>query len=131
MVEKKVKVLIVDDEQMICDILETDLSERGYLCTSVRNGKDALAKLCKEKYHVVLLDIVLPGGKSGLEVIREIWLHHGNVAVIMITGINSADIAIATEQYGAFGYIVKPFDLNEVDNSVRTALLEKFGSTKL
>jgi CheY-like chemotaxis protein len=56
------KVLIVDDEQMICDVLETDLSERGYLCTSVRSGEDALTELCKEKYHVVLLDIILPGG---------------------------------------------------------------------
>jgi DNA-binding NtrC family response regulator len=126
------KVLIVDDEQMICDVLETDLSERGYLCTSVRSGEDALTELCKEKYHVVLLDIILPGeGKSGLEVLREIWLHHSNIAVIMMTGINSADVATATEGYGAFGYIVKPFDLNEIDASIRTALLAKFGSTKL
>ncbi|MFC1967619.1 response regulator [Chloroflexota bacterium] len=131
MVEKKVKVLIVDDEQMICDVLETDLSERGYLCTSVRNGKDALAKLCEEKYQVVLLDIVLPGGISGIETLVEILQHHGYVAVIMITGINSPDVAIATEGYGASGYIVKPFDLNEVDASIRKALLAKFGSTRL
>jgi DNA-binding NtrC family response regulator len=49
----------------------------------------------------------------------------------MMTGINSADVATASEGYGAFGYIVKPFDLNEIDASIRTALLAKFGSTKL
>ena len=49
----------------------------------------------------------------------------------MITGIDSADLAIAAEQYGAFGYIVKPFDLNEVDTSIHEALLEKFGTTKI
>ena len=120
------KVLIVDDEQMICDVLETGLRKRGFLCESVGTGEDALAKLNKEKYHIVLLDVMLPGGESGIEVLRQIWQQHGNVAVIMITAVDSTELAVATKQYGAFGYITKPFDLNTVEASIRTAIQEKF-----
>ncbi len=74
MVEEKIKVLIVDDSPMVCDVLETDLTERGYLCAPVGNGKDALIKICEDKFHVMLLNLMLGGGLSGLDVLREIGL---------------------------------------------------------
>ena len=125
--EEKVTVLIVDDEKMICDVLENDLSERGYECTSAQTGEDALTELRLKKYDVVLLDIRLPG-ISGLEVLMDIWLHHKGTATIMITGVNDVDTAVAAMKSGADDYIAKPFDLNKVDTSIRKALVAKQAS---
>ncbi len=129
MANKKQKILIVDDEQVICDLLHDELSERGYLCTAVLSGNDALAKLAAEDFDVVLLDIRLPG-MSGMEVLREIWLNHGNTATIMITAINDVDTAVEAIQLGASDYIVKPFDLDRVNTSVRAALEAKTAISK-
>jgi len=60
MVNQKPSVLIVDDEQVVCDVLYDELSDRGYLCTTALSGKEALAKLAAEDFAVVLLDIRLP-----------------------------------------------------------------------
>ncbi len=121
MVSKKPNVLIVDDEQVVCDLLHDELSERGYLCTTVLSGDDALGKLAKQDFDVVLLDIRLPG-MSGMEVLREIWLNHGNTATIMITAVNDVDTAVEAMKLGASDYIVKPFDLDRVNTSIRAAL---------
>ncbi|GAG71250.1 unnamed protein product [marine sediment metagenome] len=77
MVNQKPSVLIVDDEQVVCDVLYDELSDRGYLCTTALSGNDAVAKLAAEDFAVVLLDIRLPG-MPGMEVLREIWLNHTN-----------------------------------------------------
>lgn len=127
MVEEKMAVLIVDDEQMICDVLENDLSERGYECTSAQTGEDALTELRLKKYDIVLLDIRLPG-VSGLEVLREIWLHHRGIATIIITGVDDVDTSVEAMKSGADDYIVKPFDLDRVDTSIRKALVAKQAS---
>ena len=124
MAKKKSKVLIVDDEQVICDLLREELSERGYLCTAVLSGDDALAKLAREDFDVILLDIRLPG-MSGMDVLREIWLNHTNTATIMITAVNDVNTAVLAMKWGASDYIVKPFDLDKLNASIRTALETK------
>ena len=124
MVDEKVKVLVVDDDKIICDVLENALSERSYELTSVYSGSDALYELKNKAYDVVLLDIGLPG-MSGLEVLTNIWLHHKGIATIMITGVDDTDTAVAAMKTGANDYIVKPFDLDRVDESIRKALLAK------
>jgi len=123
-VKKKPSVLVVDDEQVICDLLHDELSEQGYLCITVLNGDDALAELAAHHFDVVLLDIRLPG-MSGMEVLREIWLKHANTATIMITAVNDVDTAVRAMKLGASDYITKPFDLDKLGNSVRTALEPK------
>ncbi len=127
MIEEKVTVLVVDDEQMICDVLENDLSERGYECTSAQTGEDALTELRLKKYDAVLLDIRLPG-VSGLEVLREIWLHHRGIATIIITGVDDVNTSVEAMKSGADDYIVKPFDLDSVDASIRKALVARQAS---
>ncbi len=124
MVNKKPRVLIVDDEQVVCDVLHDGLSKRGYLCATTLDGNDALTKLAAQDFEVVLLDIRLPG-ISGIEVLREIWLNHGNPATIMITAVNDADTAVEAMKSGASDYIVKPFDLDRVDASILTVLESK------
>ena len=124
MANKKQKILIVDDEQVICDILHDELSEQSYLCTTVLNGDDALAQLAKQDFDVVLLDIRLPG-MSGMEVLREIWLNHTDAATIMITAVNDVDTAVQAMKLGASDYIVKPFELDRVSTTIGTALEAK------
>ncbi len=124
MLNKKPSILIVDDEQVVCDVLYDVLSKRGYLCTTVLDGDDALAKLATQDFDVVLLDIRLPG-MSGMEVLREIWLNHGNTATIMITAVNDIDTAVEAIKLGASDYIVKPFDTDRITTSIRTALETK------
>ena len=127
--KKKPRVLIVDDEQVVCDLLHEELSERGYLCTTVLSGDDALSKLATEDFEVVLLDIRLPG-MSGMEVLREIWLNHSDAATIMITAVNDVDTAVLAMKWGAADYIVKPFDLDRATTSIRTTLETKPAAKK-
>ncbi len=129
MVDRKPKVLVVDDEQVICDLLHDDLTERGYLCTTVLSGNDAVAKLATEDFEVVLLDIRLPG-MSGMEVLREVWLNHGDTATIMITAVNDVATAVEAMKLGASDYIVKPFDLDRVYASIHSALETKPAAQK-
>jgi DNA-binding NtrC family response regulator len=129
MVNKNPKILIVDDEEVVCDLLREELSERGYLCTAVLSGNDALSKLAKEDFEVVLLDIRMPG-MSGMDVLRETWLNHSHTAVIMITAVNDVDTAVQAIQLGASDYIVKPFDLGRIDASIRAALESKPATDK-
>lgn len=121
MANRKVSVLIVDDEQVICDFLHDELSEQGYFCVRVLNADMALAKLRTRYFDIALVDIKLPG-ISGMELLRKIRSHHHNTAVIMITGINHIDTAIEAMRLGALDYIVKPFDITRVSSSIDTAL---------
>lgn len=129
MVNKKPRVLIVDDEQVVCDVLHDELSEQGYQCTSVLSGDEAISKLGANGFDAVLLDIRLPG-MSGMEVLREIWLHHSETVTIMITAINDVDTAVEAMKLGASDYIVKPFDLDRVAASIRTALETRQATSK-
>jgi len=121
MVCKKPSVLIVDDEQVVCDVLSDELTEHGYLCATALNGNDALSKLVTQDFDVVLLDIRLPG-ISGIEVLREIRSNHRRTAAIMITAVNDLKTAVEAMKLGASDYIVKPFDPYTVSTSVRTLL---------
>jgi len=124
MTAKKPRVLIVDDEQIICDLLQDELSGRGYQCTTALNGDEALTNLAKQEFDAILLDIRLPG-MSGMEVLREIWLNHINTSTIMITAVNDVNTAVEAMKLGALDYIIKPFELDRVDASIRNALETK------
>ncbi len=129
MASKKISVLIVDDEQVVCEFLVDELSERGYLCTTALDGNAALAQLGTGHFDVVLLDIRLPG-ISGMEVLREVLLRHGNIGIIMVTAINDVDTAVEAMKLGASDYIVKPFDPDAVDASIRGAAKTRRTLTK-
>lgn len=124
MTTKKLSVLIVDDEQVVCKLLYDELSERGYLCSIALNGHDALTKLASKDFDIVLLDIKLPG-MSGMEVLSTIRSARHNTAAIMITGVNSVYTAVEAMKLGAADYIVKPFSLVEVNTSIQIVLETK------
>jgi len=121
MIYEKPSVLIVNDEQVVCDLLYDELEERGYPCTTAYNGDNALSELATQDFHVVLLDIRLPG-ISGIEVLKEIRANYGDAATIMITAINDVYAVVEAMKLGASDYIVKPFELGRVITSIDTAL---------
>ena len=123
---KKPSVLIVDDEQVVCDLLHDELSELGYLCTTASNGNDALTELLAHDFDVALLDIRLPG-MSGMKVLAEMQSNHLNTLAVMITAVNDIRTAVEAIKLGALDYIVKPFDIDRVYTSVHKALEESRG----
>ena len=129
MVNNRPKVLIIDDEKILCDLLYDALSERGYQCAAVLSGDEGLARLTMESFDVVLLDIRLPR-MSGLDVLREIRSDHDDTVTIMITGITDIDTVVESMKLGALDYLVKPLDLDKVDISIRAALENKPSAEK-
>ena len=129
MVCQKPSVLIVDDEQAVCDLLHDELSERGYLCATALDGNEALAKLATEDFNVALVDIKL-ARVSGIEVLRKMQSNYPNTVAIMITAVNKVDTAVEAIKLGASDYIVKPLDLDRVNTSIRTALETKQVTSK-
>jgi FixJ family two-component response regulator len=115
------KVLIVDDEETICDLVCEDLAEEGYVCDIASNAEDAFTKLETYKYDVALLDIVLPR-KSGMDILRTIQECYQMTAVVMLTAVKDLDTAVEAMKLGAADYITKPFTLDKLNTSVSTAL---------
>jgi len=120
----RIRVLIVDDEQVVCDLLSEELTERGYLCTTVLSGQEALAKTKEERFGLVLLDVRLPG-LSGMGVLRKLSEERPSFPVIMITALNDASTAVEAMKLGAYDYIVKPFDVDQVESCMRRALKQR------
>lgn len=124
----KEKILIVDDEQMIRWTLRETLKGWGYNYIEAENVGDALSLFDQEHPEAVLLDINLPDG-SGLDVLREVKRKSPQTIVIMITANVMVDDTIAALRGGAYDFISKPINLNELQitlrNSLETRLLRK------
>ena len=115
------RVLVVDDQDVICEVLRALLRREGFDVETCADGKSALAKLRASAYDVVLLDKNLPD-LSGLEVLAEARKLRPDLEIIMITGYASLDSALSALRRGAYDYLVKPFaDLGEVSEKVRRA----------
>ena len=119
------KVLVVDDNQDVRDLVVHFLSSDGFQVFSASNGDDALAILKSNPINLVLLDVMMPG-KSGLDVLREIrtgsnkTIHE--VPVMMITAKSSTDDIDAALAVGANSYVIKPFRANTIREKVRSIL---------
>jgi len=120
MAEKRARLLIVDDESQIRDVLRDFLSQ-SYDCVALNSGEDALALLSTESFDVIISDITM-ARMSGLEMVPHILNLSPETVIIMISGRRTIEFAIDAMRAGAFDYITKPFDLSEVDAAVRRAL---------
>jgi putative nucleotidyltransferase with HDIG domain len=115
------KILIVDDETRVREILSRKLADEGYNCLTAPNGSNALKLLKSDQVDLVLLDIMMPG-KSGTEVLKEIKATHPDTAVIMVTAVADVQTAIGLMKAGAYDYIIKPVELNVLLVSLSRAL---------
>jgi DNA-binding NtrC family response regulator len=115
------RILIVDDEEIVIKSCLRILAGDEFQVESVQDGREALKKIEENPYDVVILDIMMPT-IDGLEVLRRVKETHPNVDVIMITGLSQVDTAVQAMKLGAFDYISKPFEPDELKLVVFRAL---------
>jgi putative nucleotidyltransferase with HDIG domain len=118
--QSRARILIVDDEHDINEILSDLLSER-YDCVSANSAEAALTELGKSEFELVISDITMPG-MSGLEMLPHVKSLSPNTVVVMISGMQTVESAIGALRLGAFDYLMKPFDLRQVEAVVKRAL---------
>ena len=114
------RILIVDDEVEITEIL-ADLLSEDHECLKAGSAEDALAHLRDGEFHLVISDITMPG-MSGLEMIPHVKELSPETVVVMISGMQTVESAIGALRLGAFDYLMKPFDLRQVEAVVKRAL---------
>jgi DNA-binding NtrC family response regulator len=117
-------LLVVDDEFSVRDSLYNWFRKDGYRVDTAENATEALQRLQESSYDVVLLDIKLPG-MDGIELQRRIHQIDPNLAVIMITAYASVETAVQALKQGAFDYVTKPIDPDELSHLVRNALEQR------
>ena len=114
-------ILIVDDEPLIREILVRKLSNSGYRPVAVENAFEALDKMRGTPFPVVLSDIMMPG-IDGIELLKKLRASYPDTAVVMITAVSNVSAAVEALREGAYDYLIKPFNLEEVAFSVRNTL---------
>lgn len=121
----KTKILIVDDERDIVELLEDLLLQKGYDVAKALTRAEAKAQIEAFKPSIMLLDIKLPDG-DGVDFLKELRPEHPDLDVIMITGLADKEIALEALKNGAADYITKPIDLNYLTNSVLAKVVTGF-----
>ena len=113
------RVLVVDDEEIVRESLGGWLEKDGYAVASASDGRSAVERMKSQPWNVVLVDLKMPG-MDGLQVLEEARKLQPDAAVIMMTAYATVDTAVAAMKLGAFDYLIKPFDPEEL-----TLLLKK------
>jgi putative two-component system response regulator len=119
--ETREQILVVDDLASLRWLMSHKLHDEGYGCKEAADGDAALEIMSKQRFDLVLLDIMMPG-KSGMEVLDEIVRRYPDTAVIMVTARDSAKTAVEAMRMGAYDYIIKPVNYYELPARVRKAL---------
>jgi CheY-like chemotaxis protein len=114
-------ILIVDDETSMCTVLSNLLERHAYTTLTAENGKQAIEVIKRNQVKLVLLDVHLPD-IDGVEVLRKIKKIDKNIPVIMCSGFDDVDFAVESMKFGAFDYVRKPFDNEEVIDKIEKAL---------
>ena len=108
------KVLLVDDEADFLDVMVKRLRKRDVDAAGLSDGNQVIESIEKNNYDVVVLDVRMPGCKSGIEILKDIKKYRPLVEVIMLTGHALLDVAKDGIANGAFDYMVKPADIDEL-----------------
>ncbi len=124
------KILVVDDEADLRDLLERSFAREGHDVVAVPDGRQALAYASRDGFDVVLLDVALGPGPSGYEVARELRAQRNVVPIIMLTALDSEADAVQGLEAGADDYVTKPFGLAELRSRIR-AVLRRAGGRAL
>ena len=124
MIKIPTRVLLVDDEKDFVEMLSLRLNEVGEKVTAAYSGKECLETLENKEIDVVILDIKMPG-MDGMETLREIKKRFPLVEVIMLTGHGSAETAVEGMKLGAFDYLMKPADFNDLTTKLEGARKRK------
>jgi putative two-component system response regulator len=115
------RLIVVDDEEPIREVLSRILERSGYSCDSASDAAEALQVMSERDYDLLLTDMDMPG-ISGLDLIMQVGRDHPETATMMVTGMDDTVLAHSALDMGAYGYIIKPFEPNEVVINVANAL---------
>jgi putative nucleotidyltransferase with HDIG domain len=122
---EKNRVLVVDDEMVMCTLLSDMLKDKGYHVDYVQNATEGLKAMSKASFDVVIVDIKMPG-MNGIEFLREVKLKEDpEASVIIITGYGSLESAQHALRLGAYDYITKPFDTDKIYFTIRRAVASR------
>jgi putative two-component system response regulator len=119
--KNKAQILVVDDEVHVQEILKSTLEDAGYECVALSDAESALTVLASQNFDIALLDSRI-AGTQGTELLQDIKKGYPEVVVLLITAIDNASTAIENIRFGAYDYIVKPFNLDQALISVNRAL---------
>lgn len=114
------QVMIVDDEEIVCDRIKNHLEKSGYHVDTYTNSEKALEALEHKRFHVVVTDLKM-AGPTGLDVLHNVRDRGYPTQVIIITGYASFEAAREAEAVGAFDFLCKPFELKELTKLVKHA----------
>jgi two-component system response regulator AtoC len=117
----QIHILVVDDDEVTCNLLEEVLSKEGYAVDRALNGREAIDKGGRSRYDVVLTDIKMIG-VDGMEVLRSYRQKSPETIMIMMTAFGSIETAIRAIKEGAYDYVSKPFKLEEIKLTIHRAL---------
>lgn len=115
------KILIVDDEESIREVVHTLLDAQGYDCSVAVNGRNALEQFSAGSYDLILSDIVMPE-MDGLRLLEQVHAADKDVPVIMVTALHDITTALDAIRMGAYDYLLKPFEKDQLYLSVKRAL---------
>jgi two-component system response regulator HydG len=115
------RILIIDDDRSMCDVLETELRRREFDVASVTSPQDALARFEREDYGLVITDVNM-AGMNGVELCKQLVSRREDMPVIVITAYANMETAIAAIRAGAYDFVTKPFDLDELALTIERAL---------
>lgn len=123
--EKKVKILLADDEPTILQFLDLGLAGEGYEVRLAANGTEALREAEQFRPHIVILDIMMPE-MNGFDVCRRLKEDGGNVAIIMLSAKDAVEDRVTGLTLGADDYLVKPFSFEELLARIQARLRNQF-----
>jgi len=118
----KHSILIVDDEADLRELLLESLDRQGYSAEAVASGEEALARMAKQSFSVVITDLHMPGGLTGLDLIEAIRSRFPDTLCILITAFATLDTSIEALKRGAYDFIPKPFRLSDMEVVLNRAL---------
>lgn len=114
------RILLIEDDDRVRNMVAAALDRAGWLCTGVASGEAALSSFASEPFDLVVLDLGLPG-MSGIEVLRQLRAR-SDVPVLVMTAAGGLDDRVAGFDFGADDYVVKPFEIAELERRVRAVL---------
>ncbi len=114
-------ILVVDDEESVRRLLSRILLRGGYECTLAADAAEARKFIKNRNFELILCDVAMPG-ESGIDFIRYVAAEYPDTATIMVTAVDDPEIAETALEAGIYGYMIKPFNVNEVIINVRNSL---------
>jgi putative two-component system response regulator len=121
MEKQPAKILIVDDEPYVAELVARYLRMEGHQCATANSGEEALILLQEEEFHLAISDIMMPG-MSGIDLLTMMKPLFPDTAMVMVTAVDDRQTALTALDLGAYGYVVKPFDRNEIVINATNAL---------